>query len=582
MLLRRAMIVTLGAAICALPMDMSRAAPPPPTPMGPGFIAGAYGNRLKVTTFASGLNYPTSMQQYGGGILVGTTSNGPFLPAGGNTGRLLLLTDTNNDGVADQTADLTPVGGLSGQITSVRQAGSLLFVTDNADTPSPVISVLQQGATTTSPFLSVGTINLGFTSSSWMHSSFGLAVRPTPNQSGKYDLFFNLGSRTNQTSDAGNFATFHGTANTTGNAVGLTNVALDPESIYKTTVSFNGTTAAMSTPVKIAAGLRNAAGMAFQSGTGDLYYTDNGIDGSSASGHPNDKYGNAAYSLDTLHTISASQIGVSFPNTNFATDFYDAAPASFTKHGNPDAIARFAPFGPFNASDHNSSPNESEGPNEIAFAPAGFPAGLNNGIFIGFHGQFDKVGAPNTTTGAGNEENPVVFYDLTTGTYWHFIGTQEANIGHLDSLLSTSDALFMSDITDGSLFSAPTNTGAIYKVVAVTPGDYNQDGNVDAADYIVWRKTLGQSGVGLAADGNNNGSIDSGDFDVWRAQFGQNAGSGAGTGANAPVPEPAMLAMIITVAAGCGFRRRLSAWKFQRLTTSFRERTDPIFCHLRT
>jgi hypothetical protein len=557
---QRAMIVTLDATLWVLPMDMARSAPPP-TPLGPGFNAGAYIGQLRVTTFASGLNYPTSMQQYGGGILVGTTNNGPFLPAGGNTGRLLLLTDTNNDGVADQTADLTPVGGLPGQITAVRQAGNLLFVTDNSDTPSPVISVLQQGATSSSPFISVGTINLSFSSSSWMHSSFGLAVRPTPNQSGKYDVFFNLGSRTNQTSDAGNFVTFHATANTTGNATGLTNVALDPESIYKTTVSFNGTTAAMSTPVKIAAGLRNAVGMAFQPGTGDLYYADNGIDGSSANGHPNDKYGNAADSLDTLHTISASQIGVSFPNTNFATDFYDAAPTTFTKRGNPDAIAHFAPFGPFDASDHNSSPNESEGPNEIAFAPASFPAGLNSGIFIGFHGQFDKVGAPNATTGAGNEENPVVFYDLTTGTYWHFIGTQEPNIGHLDGMLSTSDALFMSDMADGSLFSAPTSTGAIYKVVAINPGDYNQDGIVDAADYIVWRKTVGQSGAGLAADGNHNGSIDSGDFDVWRAHFGQTAGSGAGTMANGSVPEPTALVLLMLAAKGWCLRRGRAAYQ---------------------
>ena len=183
------------------------------------------------------------------------------------------------------------------------------------------------------------------------------------------------------------------------------------------------------------------------------------------------RYGNAAYSLDTLHKIGASQIGVSYPNTNFSTDFYEDTPTTFPKHGNPDAIAYFAPFGPFNSSDHNSSPNESEGPNEIAFAPSNFPAGLNNGLFIGFHGQFNKVGPPNPTTGAGNEENPVVFYDLTTGTYWHFIGTQEPFIGHLDGMLSTSDALFMSDMADGSLFSAPTNTGAIYEVMAVSLGD---------------------------------------------------------------------------------------------------------------
>ncbi len=27
------------------------------------------------------------------------------------------------------------------------------------------------------------------------------------------------------------------------------------------------------------------------------------------------------------------------------------------------------------------------------------------------------------------------------------------------------------------------------------PGDYNHNGTTDAADYVVWRKTLGQTGV---------------------------------------------------------------------------------------
>src|SRR6185369_8424349 len=116
-------------------------------------------------------------------------------------------------------------------------------------------------------------------------------------------------------------------------------------------------------------------------------------------GHPPDKYGNAAYSQDTLHKISAANIGTSFPSSNFATDFYvNTHPV--TVQGTPDAIAHFEPFGPFDSTDQNSSPNESEGANEIAIAPANFPAGLNNGVFIGFHGQFDKVGPPNTTTGA--------------------------------------------------------------------------------------------------------------------------------------------------------------------------------------
>jgi hypothetical protein len=43
-------------------------------------------------------------------------------------------------------------------------------------------------------------------------------------------------------------------------------------------------------------------------------------------------------------------------------------------------------------------------------------------------------------------------------------------------------------------------------------GDYNHDGTVDAADYVVWRKSLGQTGAGLAADGDFNNVVDAADL----------------------------------------------------------------------
>ena len=51
----------------------------------------------------------------------------------------------------------------------------------------------------------------------------------------------------------------------------------------------------------------------------------------------------------------------------------------------------------------------------------------------------------------------------------------------------------------------------------VVAGDYNSDGTVDAADYVVWRKSLGQTGPDLAADGDNSGEVDLADYDYWRA-----------------------------------------------------------------
>ena len=67
-------------------------------------------------------------------------------------------------------------------------------------------------------------------------------------------------------------------------------------------------------------------------------------------------------------------------------------------------------------------------------------------------------------------------------------------------------------------------------------GDYNGDGAVDAADYVVWRQSVGQIGSGLAADGNGNGTVDFSDYDIWKANFGKAAG--AGNALIAVVPEP--------------------------------------------
>jgi glycosyl hydrolase family 42 (putative beta-galactosidase) len=77
------------------------------------------------------------------------------------------------------------------------------------------------------------------------------------------------------------------------------------------------------------------------------------------------------------------------------------------------------------------------------------------------------------------------------------------------------------------------------------PGDYNGDGVVNAADFTVWRDSVGQIGPGLAADGNINGQIDAGDYNVWLSHFGQTAGGGSSASANAAVPEPTTLWILL-------------------------------------
>lgn len=80
--------------------------------------------------------------------------------------------------------------------------------------------------------------------------------------------------------------------------------------------------------------------------------------------------------------------------------------------------------------------------------------------------------------------------------------------------------------------------------IPVAPGDFNGDGTVDAADYTVWRDTLGSTSD-LRADGNGDQIIDAGDFDVWRSSFGGHYSFGTGTAIGTMVPEPAAVQLLL-------------------------------------
>jgi hypothetical protein len=104
----------------------------------------------------------------------------------------------------------------------------------------------------------------------------------------------------------------------------------------------------------------------------------------------------------------------------------------------------------------------------------------------------------------------------------------------------------------GLFFDVAHAAGVLSLEVEGILGDYNRNGIVDVADYIVWRKTLGQTGTGLMADGDRDKEVDADDLDVWLQSFGESA-PGAGSGGMAGgvafresvnVPEPGLLASL--------------------------------------
>lgn len=67
--------------------------------------------------------------------------------------------------------------------------------------------------------------------------------------------------------------------------------------------------------------------------------------------------------------------------------------------------------------------------------------------------------------------------------------------------------------------TAPALGAAAINLAAGLTGDYNNNGEIDAADYTVWRDSIGQSGAHLLADGDLSGSVRSADLAVWQNRY---------------------------------------------------------------
>src|SRR5882757_1499633 len=106
--------------------------------------------------------------------------------------------------------------------------------------------------------------------------------------------------------------------------------------------------------------------------------------------------------------------------------------------------------------------------------------------------------------------------------------------GIIDEVRLTDSALAPSQF----LFAPATATLA---------GDYNNNGKVDAGDYVIWRK-----GGSLANETVTIGSATPEDYTVWRANFGN---GGPGAGAATAVPEPGTFVLCIMGIVACAAQR---------------------------
>jgi hypothetical protein len=79
-------------------------------------------------------------------------------------------------------------------------------------------------------------------------------------------------------------------------------------------------------------------------------------------------------------------------------------------------------------------------------------------------------------------------------------------------------------------------------IVGSLSADYDEDGNVDGNDLLVWQRSVGSTvAPGAGADGNRNGVIDGSDLDLWRSAMANGASPLAHSFTDMEmVPEPAI------------------------------------------
>lgn len=107
---------------------------------------------------------------------------------------------------------------------------------------------------------------------------------------------------------------------------------------------------------------------------------------------------------------------------------------------------------------------------------------------------------------------------------------------------------------------------------AALPGDYNGNHAVDAADYVLWRKTLGTAVEAFTgADGDGDGSVAAADHEVWRGNFGvTSAGAGAAVEASsASFPASALLDIATPFASIAGDQSTVTAFEFDAMPSRF-------------
>jgi len=166
------------------------------------------------------------------------------------------------------------------------------------------------------------------------------------------------------------------------------------------------------------------------------------------------------------------------------------------------------------------------------------------------------IDSPHTwTTTAAMVSDVQGWLDIPASNFgWALVNADEATIRSSKSFYSREATQNSSGDPNSLDPSWRPRLTIAYSSTAPPTGDYNRNGVVDAADYVFWRKMIGQPAIpsGSGADGSENGEVDDDDYGHWTLRFGTPT---TGRGDAFAVAEP--LAVLSLLFAGpLAFSRR--------------------------
>ncbi len=175
------------------------------------------------------------------------------------------------------------------------------------------------------------------------------------------------------------------------------------------------------------------------------------------------------------------------------------------------------------------------------------------GTFHGFDSLYAELGTPQTRTHDFSQWVHLQFGQMYHGAmlaqlFQPVSGVRYAEpngvIGDGNDILARADRTYtlsrgFGDCPAGCIHRESfdftvTGAGVFSGTVAPPgdPGDFNNDGEVDAADYVVWRKGAGSQ-------------FNATHYAGWRSNFGATLGAGSAALGAAAIPEPASCVMLL-------------------------------------